>query len=63
MKGECIHEYFNYRGQRNERKADHWGIIKKLQTTVYGMTRKEEQAQTIKELGGHPICRFRGKCG
>lgn len=22
---------------------------------VYGMIRKEEQAQTIKELGGHPI--------
>jgi hypothetical protein len=23
--------------------------------TVYGMIRKEEQAQTIKALGGHPI--------
>jgi D-arabinose 1-dehydrogenase-like Zn-dependent alcohol dehydrogenase len=55
MKGECIQEYFNCRGQRNERKADHWGIIKKLQMTVYGMTRKEKQAQTIKEVGGHPI--------
>lgn len=52
MKGECIQEYFNCRGQRNERKADHWGIIK---MTVYGKTRKEEQAQTIKEVGGHPI--------
>ncbi|WHX66733.1 hypothetical protein QNH26_24500 [Peribacillus frigoritolerans] len=55
MKGECIQKYFNCRGQRNERKTDHWGIIKKLQMTVYGMIRKEEQAQTIKELGGHPI--------
>ncbi|MCU6601545.1 NAD(P)H-binding protein [Peribacillus frigoritolerans] len=55
MKGECIQEYFNCRGPRNDRKADHWGIIKKLQMTVYGMIRKEEQAQTIKELGGHPI--------
>ncbi|PRS37879.1 hypothetical protein C6W19_11125 [Bacillus sp. RJGP41] len=26
-----------------------------MQMTVYGMIRKEEQAQTIKELGGHPI--------
>ncbi|MED4693663.1 hypothetical protein [Peribacillus frigoritolerans] len=26
-----------------------------MQMTVYGVTRKEEQAQTIKELGGHPI--------
>ncbi|MEY8734891.1 NAD(P)H-binding protein [Peribacillus frigoritolerans] len=55
MKGECIQKYLNCRGQRNDRKADHWGIIKKLQMTVYGMIRKEEQAQTIKELGGHPI--------
>ncbi|MEB2626951.1 hypothetical protein SOP94_00635 [Peribacillus frigoritolerans] len=30
-------------------------LSKNPQMTVYGMIRKEEQAQTIKELGGHPI--------
>ncbi|MDO7485206.1 NAD(P)H-binding protein [Peribacillus frigoritolerans] len=30
-------------------------LSKKPQMTVYGMIRKDERAQTIKELGGHPI--------
>ena len=30
-------------------------LSKNPQMTVYGMIRKEEQAQTIKALGGHPI--------
>jgi len=30
-------------------------LSKKTQMTVYGMIRKDERAQTIKELGGHPI--------
>ncbi|MEC0271972.1 MULTISPECIES: SDR family oxidoreductase [Peribacillus] len=30
-------------------------LSKNRQMNVYGMIRKEEQAQTIKELGGHPI--------
>jgi saccharopine dehydrogenase-like NADP-dependent oxidoreductase len=30
-------------------------LSKNRQMNVYGMIRKDEQAQTIKELGGHPI--------
>ncbi|WP_057912132.1 SDR family oxidoreductase [Peribacillus muralis] len=30
-------------------------LSKNPQMTVYGMIRKEEQAKTIKELGGHPV--------
>ncbi|MEC0346691.1 SDR family oxidoreductase [Peribacillus castrilensis] len=30
-------------------------LSKNRQMNVYGMIRKEEQAQTIKEIGGHPI--------
>ncbi|WP_258832345.1 hypothetical protein [Peribacillus frigoritolerans] len=55
MKEECIHEYSNCSGPRNDRKADHWGIIKNSANERIREIRKEEQAQTIKELGGHPI--------
>lgn len=55
MKGECINEYFNCRSQWNDRKADHWGIIKESANDCLRNDPQRGTGQTIKALGGHPI--------
>ncbi|MGH3041103.1 MAG: SDR family oxidoreductase [Gaiellaceae bacterium] len=56
MKGECT--FMNNliaRANGTTGKQIIGELSKNPQMTVYGMIRKEEQAQTIKGIGGHPI--------
>jgi nucleoside-diphosphate-sugar epimerase len=56
MKGECTFMNILIAGANGTTGKQIIGeLSKNPQMTVYGMIRKEEQAQTIKELGGYPI--------
>ena len=56
MKGECTYMNILIAGANGTTGRQIIGeLSKNPQMNGYGMIRKEEQAQTIKELGGHPI--------